>query len=97
MGDEVQNVENNKNLKNTQIKPKIYNDSIKDLYERFSLKKEQIEKKMKFIVGNIIKIYDKLGEDKNKNDEKNTFISSIGQIARIAINYSNDLVQILLE
>ena len=79
----------------TQI---IFNDSskIKFLYERYSLKKENIENKMKNIINKVINICFHL-EDTKKLNEKNIFIFSIGHIAREAIKYSNDLAKILLD
>ena len=81
---------------NKENAPKIFKESIMNLYERYSLKKENIENKMKYIINKIINICYNL-EDSKKMNERNIFIFSIGHIAREAVNFSYDLAEILLK
>ena len=63
------------------------------LYERYAIKLQDIQNKSRYIIEKIINITQNLEDNLN---EKNRFLISVGQIARICDNFSKNLFDILL-
>jgi hypothetical protein len=65
------------------------------LYEKYAIKLEDIDNNCHYIINKIIEISQNI-EDEIDDDIKNKFLFSVGNIARIAHNYANELTEILI-
>ena len=91
---------NNTNIKKVEINKRMNIDSLfitpkNKLYEKYAIKLEDIDNNCHYIINKIIEISQNI-EDEIDDNIKNKFLFSVGNIARIAHNYSNELAKILV-
>ena len=66
------------------------------LYQKYAIKLEDIENHSRYIIDKIIKMSQNI-EDEIDDDMRNSFLFSVGNIARVANNYSYELAKILID
>ena len=74
----------------------IFKSPKNKLYQNYAIKLEDIENKSQYIINKIINI-SQIIEDEIDDVERNNYLLAVGNIARVADNYSNELSQILIK
>ena len=73
----------------------IFKSPKNKLYQNYAIKLEDIENKSQYIINKIINI-SQIIEDEIDDVKRNNYLLAVGNIARVADNYSNELAEILI-
>ena len=97
--DEINFIKNNnisEEIKKKNDLEKLFQTPKNKLYQNYAIKLDDIENNSLYIINKVIKISQSI-EDEINDDERNNFLLSVGNIARVAHNFSNELSEILIK
>lgn len=99
--DEINLIKNSNNnisaeIKNKNDLEKLFQTPKNKLYQNYAIKLDDIENNSLHIINKVIKISQSI-EDEINDDERNNFLLSVGNISRVAHNFSNELSEILIK
>ena len=75
---------------------KIFQSPKNKLYQNYAIKLEYIDNFSLYIINKVINI-SHIIEDEIDEEQRNNYLFSVGNIARVAHNYSNELAEILIK